>query len=499
MTARSPGARRRPTAAVLPALALALALACAPAAAQAQVADWPAETPPPPLLAPEVHFPEYELERLDNGLQVVVVGAHEQPVVNIRLLVRAGATNDPDELPGVAAMAAELLDQGAAGRSAQELAATIDNVGGSLAVGAGSDLSFVNILVLKDDFDLALDLLSDVARRPTYHPAEIERHRRQLLSSMQVSQDDPGYVAGIVFGQLVYGGHPYGRPVNGTPASLQRIRSADLAAFHRAHYIPNNAILAVVGDVTADEALAGVRRVLGDWERGDLPVPSLVEPPTPARRLVVVDKPDAVQTVMRVGHLALPRAHPDFLTFDVAIKILGGEGGNRLGSVLRTARSLTYAASADLAGRQFTGDFMAQTETRSPATGEALRLMVDEIARLQRDRVRYSELRGAQDYLAGNFPLSIETPNAIATQVLEAVLFGLDVDELETFPERVRAVTPNDIQRVARNFLRPDTLAIVLVGNAAAFVDDLPGVGFDDYEVVPIASVDLYGIDAGGR
>ena len=167
--------------------------------------------------------------------------------------------------------------------------------------------------------------------------------------------------------------------------------------------------------------------------------------------------------------------------------------------MLRTARSLTYAASADLAGRQFTGDFMAQTETRSPATGEALRLMVDEIARLQRDRVRYSELRGAQDYLAGNFPLSIETPNAIATQVLEAVLFGLDLDALETFPERVRAVTPNDIQRVARNFLRPDTLAIVLVGDAAAFVDDLPGVGFDDYEVVPIASVDLYGIDAGGR
>lgn len=486
-------ARRRPAAAA------ALAGLLLPAAAGAQAPDWPIEDPPPPLLAPEVRFPDYALTRLDNGLQVVVVEAREQPVVNVRLLVRAGATHEPETLPGVAAMAAELLDQGTAGRTAQEIAATIDNVGGALSVGAGSDLSFVNVLVMKDSFDLALDLLADVARRPAYRAEEIERHRRQLLSSMQVSLDDPGYVASLVFGRLVYGPHPYGRPVTGTPASAQEIAGDDLAAFHRAHYLPNNAILAVVGDVTAAEALGGVRRVFGDWARGDLPVPSVVEPPRPAGRVVVVDKPDAVQTVVRVGHLALPRAHPDYLTFDVAIKILGGEGGNRLGGVLRTARSLTYSASADLAGRQFTGDFMAKTETRSPATGEVLRLMVDEIARLQRDRVRYSELIGAQDYLAGNFPLSIETPNAIATQVLEAVLFGLDPDELETYPDRVRAVTPGDIQRVARTFLRPDSLAVVLVGDAASFVDDLAGVGFDDYEVVPIDGIDLSAIDVRDR
>lgn len=458
-------------------------------AAAAQTERWPTENPPPPLLAPDVEFPDYELTQLENGLQVVVVAAREQPVVNVRLLVRAGSTNDPDGKAGVAAMAAEMLDQGTTSRSSQEIATVIDNIGGALSVGAGSDLSFVNILVMKDSFDLALEMLSDIARRPAYDPREIDRHRRQLLSSMQVSYDDPSYVAGLVFGQLVYGNHPYGRPSTGTPGSIQQITSDDLAEFHRRHFLPNNSILAVVGDVTTDEAIAGVTRVLGDWPRGELPVPALVEPPRPTSRLVVVDKPDAVQTVVRVGHLALPRAHPDFLTFDVAIKILGGEGGNRLGGVLRTARSLTYSASADLAGRQFTGDFMAKTETRSPATAEALRLMVDEIARLQRDRVRPGELRGAQDYLAGNFPLSIETPNAIATQVLEAVLFGLDLDDLETYPERVRGVTPDDIQRVARTFLRPEDLAIVLVGNASAFIDDLEGVGFDEYELVPIAEV----------
>ena len=474
----------------LAAVLLALTLG-GPGPALAQAVDWPSETPPPPLLAPDIVFPEYELRRLPNGLQVFVVGAHEQPVVNVRLLVRAGASSDPEHKPGVAALAAQMLNQGTTSRTAQQIAETIDNVGGGLSVGAGSDLSFVNILVMKDSFDLALDLLSDIVRRPAYAPIEIERQRQQLLSGMQVSYDDPGYIASIVFERLVYGEHPYGTPTSGTPASVQQITREDLVGFHESHYMPNNAILAVVGDVTADEAFDGVSRMLGDWKRGSLPTPSLIEPPAPQARLIVVDKPGAVQTVVRVGHLALPRAHPDFLAFDVALKILGGEGGNRLGGVLRTARSLTYSASADLAGRQFGGDFMAKTETRSSATAEVLRLVVDEVARLQREPVRRRELSGAQNYLAGNFPLTIETPNAIASQVLEAILFGLDLNDLEAYPQLINAVTADDIQGVARTYLKPGDLSIVLVGDASAFVDDLPGVGFSEYEVLSIGEVDL--------
>ena len=456
----------------------------------AQSLQWPDEDPPPPLLAPEVQFPEYELRELDNGLQIVVVAAREQPVVNVRLIMRAGSSNDPEDKPGVASMAAQMLDQGAGNLTAEEIARKIDNIGGALSVGAGTDLSFVNVLVMKDSFDLALDTLADVIRRPRYDSNELERQRQQLLSSMQVSYDDPGYIASVVFGRLIYGKHPYGRPSNGTRASIASIAREDLVEFHRSHYLPNNAIVAVVGDVTTDEAVTGINQVLGDWSQGMLPTQRIVEPPRPTNRLVVVDKPDAVQTVVRVGHLALPRAHPDFLNLDVAIKILGGEGGNRLGGVLRTARSLTYSASADLAGRQATGDFMAKTETRSAATAEVLRLMVDEISRLRRVRVRRQELRGAQDYLAGNFPLTIETPNAIATQVLEALVFGLDLADLETYPERVRAVSPHDIQRAARTFLQPENLSIVLVGDAASFIDDLEEIGFENYELMSVSEVE---------
>jgi len=302
-------------------------------------------------------------------------------------------------------------------------------------------------------------------------------------------------VSGLVFGRLVYGFHPYGLPQYGTPASLSRITRGDLVSFHRDHYLPNNAIMAVVGDVTADEAFDGVERAMADWSRGVIPTPRVDEPPEPTKRLVIVDKPGSVQTAVRVGHLALPRAHPDYLALDVAIKILGGEGGNRLGSVLRTARSLTYAASADIVARQFSGDFLAETDTRSSATAEVLRVTVDEISRMRREPVSRRELSSAQAYLTGNFPLSIETPNAIAAQVLEAMLYGLALDELETYPERINAVTTDDIQRVAKTYLKPENLSIVLVGDASTFLDDLPGVGFDSFEVVPISELDITTVD----
>ena len=464
--------------------------------ASAQRIDWPREQPPPPLLRRPVDFPDYEIRSLANGLQVVYVGHHEQPAVNVRMILRAGAAADPPGQPGVASLVGQLLDQGTTTRSAPQIAGSIDSIGGALNVGTARDLGFVDVLVMKDDFDFALDLLADVARRPAFAPPEIERQRNQVLSGLRVSYDDPAYIANVVFNRLVYGFHPYGMPQGGTPRSVRTITRGDLVVFHRTHYLPNNAVLAVVGDVTAEEAFAGVERALGDWQPGPLPAPVTADNiPRSTRRLVVVNRPGAVQTVIHAGHAALPRAHPDFLAFDVAIKILGGEGGNRLGSVLRTARSLTYAASADIAARQIAGDFMAKTDTRSAATAEALRLTVDEIARLRRERVHERELRSAQDYLAGNFPISIETPNAIAAQVLEAILYGLDLDELEFLPERINAVTVRDIERVAEAWLQPANLSMVLVGDASVFLRDLPGVGFDRIEVIPLAELDLTAAD----
>ncbi len=206
---------------------------------------------------------------------------------------------------------------------------------------------------------------------------------------------------------------------------------------------------------------------------------------------MIIDRPGAVQTEIRVGNTALPRKHADYLALDLAVKILGGEGGNRLHRVLRSDRGLTYGASADLNALKDAGTIVADTDTRSDSTGEALRLIVDEMWKLQRERVGERELSDAQAYLTGSFPLTIETPSAIAAQVLSAVFFGLDLEELQNFRERVNAVTVDDIQRVARTYLRPDRLSIVLVGDASKFEKQLPGAGFAQFERIPVSELDL--------
>jgi len=220
-----------------------------------------------------------------------------------------------------------------------------------------------------------------------------------------------------------------------------------------------------------------------------------IEPPQPTKRVIVVDRPGAVQTEIRVGQLGIPRRHNEYLAMDQVVKILGGEGANRLQQVLRSQRGLTYGASADLETYKTAGGIVAETDTRTEATAEVLRLTVDEFWRLQRERVYDGELEGAQAYLAGHFPLTIETPDAIATQVLNQLFYELPLDELQTFPERVRSVSPDEVQRVARTFLHPDRLAVVLVGDADKFVKDLRGVGFGEFERIPIDQVDLLAAD----
>lgn len=461
----------------------------------AQTTPWPRESPPRPLPARPVPFPPYELHKLANGLQVVYVGQHEQPAVSVRLIVAAGSAHDPKDRHGLAMLTATLLDQGAGRRTAEQIADTIDFVGGVLSTGAGTDLSNVSAVVMKDSFELALELMADLVQRPTFAPAEIERQRQQAISALKVQAEDPDAVADDVINRLIYGFHPYGLPGNGTAESLTALTRADLVAFHRAYYVPNNALIAVVGDITLDQAMAGVEKYFGAWQPAELPAVKVLEPPEPTRRVIVIDKKDAVQTEIRVGQLALPRGHADFEVLDQAVKILGGEGANRLQQVLRSQRQLTYGASADLDAYKMAGAIIADTDTQTRNTAEALRVTVDEFARLQRERVSDDELLGAQNYMVGHFPLTIELSDAIATQVLNQLFYGLPVDDLPRYRDRILRVTAEDIRRVAGGILRPDRLSIVLVGDADRFVGDLKGVGFASYERIPIERLDLLSPD----
>jgi zinc protease len=469
---------------------LGIVLSASPAAAQSSAA-WPTEAPPRPLAARDVKFPPYEIRTLPNGLKVIAVSHHEQPSIAIRLLVGAGAARDPEKKAGVAYLTSHLLDQGTRSRSAEQIADDIDLIGGLLGTGSGADVTFANVIVMKDSFALGMSQLHDIVRNPVFAAEEIERQKEQAISSLRVSGDDPDYLASVLVDRLVFGFHPYGLPGTGTPQTLAAITRDDLQVFHARYFVPNNMIMAVVGDVTGPEAFAMAEKVFGGWLRADVPLARPPDPPPPTRRIVIVDKPDAVQTEIRVGQLAIPRKHPDYVTWDLTVKILGGEGANRLHQILRSQRGLTYGASADIDAMKDAGDYVAETDTRTETTGEALRLMVEEFSRLQRQRVFERELADAQAYLSGSFPLTIETPNDIATQILNTVFYDLPVQDLATYRERVLAVTPDDVQRVARQYILPERLSIVLVGNARAFIPQLQAVGFTDYEVIPLAQLDL--------
>jgi zinc protease len=480
------------------AVAIALLVASVVVTAGQQRADalrWPTERPPRPLAAKPVKFPPYEIRTLPNGLQVVLVSQDEQPVVSARMLVRAGAAQDPKGKEGLAMLTAALLDQGTTTRSSAQIAEEIDFMGGLLGTGAGTDLSFVNTVSMSDGLAQALDLMGDVIRRPAFAAAEIDRQRSQAMSSLKVAADDPDTVASQVIDRLVFGFHPYGVPSSGTATSLATLTRDDFVNYHKAWFVPNNALIAIVGAVPANDAFAQVQRVFGDWARGQVPVFAPTEPPPPVKRVVVIDKPGSVQTEIRAGHLAIARKHPDHLVLDQVVKILGGEGGNRLQQVLRTQKSLTYGASADLDAYKLAGGVIAETDTRTEATTEALRTVVEEFFRVQRERVYEGELEGAQNFLAGSFPLSIESPDAIATRVLNQLFYELPLEDLPAYPERVRSVTPDDVQRVARAWLKPGQLSVVLVGDAAKFVDQLGGAGFTSVERIPIEELDLSAAD----
>jgi zinc protease len=461
------------------------------ASAGAQVTTWPAENPPRPLPSRPVSFPPYEFRTLPNGMQVIVVMHHEQPEVTMRLIIRAGAAYDPPGKSGTASLVASLLNQGTTTSSARDIADAIDSIGGALDTGAGSDVTSATVLVMKDSFDVGMNMLADVIRRPAFAPEEIERQRTQTIQNLGVSLEDPDFIARAVLNRLIYGFHPYGLPDSGMPETIAKITRDDLREFHRRYFAPNNSILAIVGDVTTDEAMAAATRVFGDWPRQAVQPPTLPEPPRPTRRVVVIDKPDSVQTAVRVGQLGIPRKSPDYMSMDQAIRILGGEGSNRLFRVLRSERGLTYSASADMNPMLLAGDIVAETDTRTETTGEAVRIIVDEFTRLQRERIGDAELSGAQAYMTGSFPLTIETPGAIARQVVNVVFYDLSLDELRTYRQRANAVTPDDVLRVARTYIQPDRLSVVMVGDAARFKDQLGKAGFGNYELIPLSALDL--------
>jgi zinc protease len=463
--------------------------------------------PPGVKLAPEMpaagapkpfEFPRSASKTLANGLRVFVVTDSREPAIAARLVIlSAGSIKDPVGMPGVAQMTANMLTQGTGKRSAREIAEAIDFVGGSLEASAGKDATNVTLNIVKKDLQAGFDLMSDVVLRPAFKADELERQRQQILSGLTVQYASPEYLASVVFNRAVYGSSPYGWPSDGTPETVKKFTSKELAEFHEANYAPNESFLAFAGDITPEEAFATAEKYFGGWPELDV---AAAQPPAPpsssGQHIWLIDKPDSVQTQIRAGKLGIRIGDPDFIAVSVVNRIFGGGYNSRLNTEVRINKGLTYGANSSFESHRYSGVFVVDTFTRTEATVEAAKLVVDLIGKMSTGEVTPKEMDFARDYLAGVYPIQSETAEQVADRVLTVAAFNLPADYNSTYPDKIRSVTPAQVRELAQRYLSTKDLDIVLAGNVSAFRDDLKKAFPDaQYEEIPFEQVDVIAPD----
>jgi zinc protease len=425
-------------------------------------------TKPPVLPAPPaLKLPAVQAATLPNGLTLTVVEMHKVPVVDVQILVDAGAARDPSTLPGLATFTATMLQQGAGVRGALDVADEAAFLGAQLTTAASFDGASASIHAPKRRLEGALDLLADVVLRPSFADSEVARQRQLRAAQLVQQRDEPVTVANVAFPAIVYGrGHPYGHPVNGTDSATAQLARDGVAEFYRTYYRPNGARVLIVGDVTLAEARRLVAARFGGWERGDVPAfPSAPAPPGAPRAVYLIDKPGAAQSVIRIGHVGPVRTTPDWFALDVLNTIVGGAFTSRLNQNLRETHGYTYGAFSQFAPRRLTGAFVALASVVTAKTDSSLIEFLRELRRIRDEPVAAPELAKAKAYLTLGLPGDFETTGGAAARFRELVTFGLPLDYYDHYVERINAVTAADVQRVARQYIDPDHFDIVVVGD----------------------------------
>jgi zinc protease len=468
--------------------ALALAtLLVVPALAAAQAPD---RSAPPPLgPAPELRLPPIERAALSNGLPVWLVESHEVPLVQVTLAVRAGAGDDPDGLPGVASLAAAMLDEGAGARSALDIADAVEFLGASLATGSTFDGTSVRLSAPVARLAEALPVMADVVVQPTFPDADLERLRQERLTALLQARDDPASLVAPAFARVVFGpAHRYGVAADGTEASLTALTRDDLVAFHAAYYRPSNAVLIVAGDTTLDAALPLLEEAFGAWpDAGPVtrtPVPAA--PQLDARRVTLVDVPGAAQSQIRIGWVGVARDTTDYFALEVLNTVLGGSFTSRLNQNLREEHGYTYGAGSTFQMRLAPGAFLATAGVETEATAQALTEFFNEFGGML-DAVPGDELENAKRYLALGFPGGFETLGGMTGQLEELVVYGLSDAWFDEYVARVGAVTAGDVLDAAERYVQPLRFAVVVVGDRARIEDSV--------RALELGPIDVMGID----
>lgn len=458
----------------------------------------------------EVSLPELRRTELANGLTLLVGESHELPLVHLSLLLPVGASRDPDDQAGLATLTAQSLTRGAGPYDAIAFARAVESLGGRVAASAGNDATVVGADFLAEDVDRAIELLRLLVREPRFDSEEVRRARDEQAAGVAETMENPQRAVERCFAAALYGSHPYGRSVYGSRATLAGLDAAEVRRFHRRWYGPVGATVSVVGDVDPERVEASLREAFGGWRacerparglgsflsrlvgrggcRTDGPPAAPAAPRPTAPRVLLVDKPDATQTQIRLGALAMARNDPDLLTATVANAVLGGGFSSILMDELRIKRSLTYGAGSGFGARLVGGDFRIVTSTKTETTVEATLLARRVLEAFRRDGPTPEALARSKAYLRGQFPFGLETVDQVADEVVENAFYGLPEDYLSTYRGRVAAVTVAAATAAARQHMpASEDLTIVVLGPSAAIRAPLEAA-LGPVTVVPLAA-----------
>ena len=476
--------RRGSVACLIGGLTAAVLLSVGPSVRLSGQESFPSRPPRPARLRP-VGFPPFQESVLPNGTTLVLVENHEEPVLSVTLSFRAGELAAPAGKEGLAGLVAELLSKGTATRTAEQIASQIEGAGGSLSASAGDDFLTLSADVLSDQADLAFTLLGDVCRNALYPGDELELARTRALSALALEVSQPASVARRFFSAEIYGKHPYGR--SPTQQTLKSITRDDVLKFAAARLRPGGALLVIAGDVTLPQARALIDKAFAGWRGAPTSLPQAIAPPAKAGTdILLVNRPGSVQSTIVIGNTTFLPTDPGYYPARVALQVLGGGADARLFLILRERKSWTYGSYAGLNRHRGVGNWQASFEGRTEVTDSALAELLHQLDRLRTEAIPDSELKNAQNFLVGSFPLTIETPEQIATAVTTSKLLGLGSDYIRRYRERLASVTALSAKNAAARTIHRSALSIVVVGDAAKLYDRLKAIA-------PVRLVDVDG------
>jgi zinc protease len=407
--------------------------------------------------------------KLDDGLTVLVLENHRLPTVTVRLLIQgAGALHDPADLPGLANLTAAMLKEGTTTRSSKQIAEDIERLGATIGVTApfGGDTATLTASGLSDNIGEWMHLAADILLHPTFPESELAKLKQRLKVQLQQQRSSSMFLVQERFNRAVYGDHP-AAITSTTLESLDKITPELLAKWYKEHYVPQNAILAIAGDVRAAD-MAQMFKNMPSWDATDSKL--MTAPPTKAaggRRIYVVDRPGSVQTDIFLGNIAVTRVDPDYVPLAVMDRIVGGGASSRLFLNLREEHGYTYGAYSMLVARKYAGPWIAEASMRTDATGGAMTEFMNEVNRIRDKAVPESELEESKRAIVAGFALSLEDPSQLLDYAITQKIYGLPADYWDTYPAKIMNVTAEQVQRVANKYVVPDALQIVAVGDAS--------------------------------